>query len=449
MDGLELGLSRGFRLSAMASYGMVINRYGVWGRTAAAMIMLLIAGLFAAPSWRAVQLLPLTAGVALAWVDVHPAVAETQVRRGVMRRWLAAHPADLDTATANLAGLLEGFGVVAAGLLFAGPIPASVSRGPRTVALIVVTVYAWNAFSQVTADPGYYNMNPPPARWAVGVKWLLPAATAVVAFVIFRGFGATGAVPVPWWLATLLAGSFLLIWAYAGTLNLLLRCATSAANDEVISNLGAQERIHYEYVHRAKNELRPDFRQVSPDTAEYLAYATAVVIVDNAIRDIEAAWDNEDDAHSIDELWRRYRRTVSGSNVRGRLQLVDMTASRKLSHMEGLILQSIFVGLVSNALRASPDGPVVVTVSDDMNDKDSPTVRVMVEDEGVGGAPSTFEVGTGLAHLQDLCSRYKGGVWVTERHRGGTRAIAAFNYPRLINAVGTMNNYLQKGTSDG
>jgi hypothetical protein len=402
-------------------------------------IMFFIAGLFASPPWRVVQLLPLLAGVALAWLDTHPAAVETEAGSRHVGRWLAAH-ADMDKATANLAGLLEGFGAVAAGLLFAGPLPVSMPLAPRVVALVALTAFVWNAFSQVAADPGYYNVNPAPASWAVAVRWLLPAATAVVAFVILGGFGGTGAAiaPVPRWLAALLAGSFLLIWLYVGTLNMLLRCATASANDEVINNLGVQERIHYEYAHRAKNELRPDFREAIPGSAEYAAYSAAVIIVDNAIRDIEAtASGDHDDAHSVKELWHRYRGTVSGVTVRDRLRLVDLTASRKLSHMEGLILQSIFVGLVSNALRASPDGLVVVTVSDEMADKDAPTVRVVVEDEGVGGAPSTFEQGSGLSHLQELCKRYKGGVCIAGRECGGTRAIAVFSYPRLISATGT------------
>jgi len=444
MDGLELGLSDGFRLSTMARYAMVTNRYGVWGRTVAALIMLFVAGVFASPTWRAAQLLPLLAGIAFAWLATHPGVAETEAGSETARRRLTAHPA-LDTAAASLAGLLEGFGAAVAALLFAGPVPASLSPGPRIVAIVVLTAFAWNAFSQVAAAPGYYNIGPAPAPWVVAVRWLIPAAAAAFSFVVYTGFGAPRPTnsAIPMWLAALLAGSFLLIWPYVGTLNLLLRCAASSASDEVVNNLVTQERIHYEYAHRAKNELRPDFRAVAPGSAEYIAYSIAVVIVDNAIRDIEAsASGNRDDAHPVDELWHRYRRTLSAVAVRDRLQLVNLTNARRFSHMEGLILQSIFVGLVSNALRASPDGPVVVTVSDEMNDSDQPAVRVVVEDDGAGGVPSTFESGSGLAHLHDLCSRYKGGVRAVERDCGGTRVIAAFSYPRSIDAVPGLNNSL-------
>lgn len=452
MEGLELGLSHGFRLSAMARYEMALHRYGVWGRTVAAVIMVVVAGLFASPAWRAVQLLPLVTGLALAWIDAYPDLVETEGSNGVLRRWLAAHTATLTTASPDLAGLLEGFGVVAGAFLFAGPLPVTMPLGARVVALVALTAFGWNAFSQVAADPGYYNMDPAPAPWTVAVRWLLPAAAAASALVLFGELGGTepAGARVPWWIAALLASSLLLIWPYAATLNLLLRCAAAAAGDEVLKNLGTQERIHYEYVHRAKNELRPDFHEVSPDDAEYLAYSAAVVIVDNAIRDIEmSASGKHDDAHDVAELWHRYRGTISGKTVRDRLRLVDLTRSRKLSHMEGLILQSILVGLMSNALRASTDGPVVVTVYDEINDKDSISVRVMVEDQGAGGAPSTFAEGSGLAHLHDLCRRYNGGVSIADQEGGGTRAIAEYSYARLINPVGETDNHPREAISDG
>ena len=452
MEGLELGLSKGFRLSAMASFAAAMNRYGIWGRSIAGLVMVFAAGLFASPAWRAVQLLPLTSGLVLAWVGAYMTV-DTEAGRGAIRRWLAAHAVDRDeTANANLPGLLEGFGVVAGSLLFAGPLPVSMAVGARVVALVALTAYAWSAFSQVAIDPGYYNADAAPARWAIAARWLLPAAAAAAALVIFRWpMAAKPAIAlVPWWIAILLAGSFLLIWLYAGTLNLLLRCAIVSADGEVIRNLGAQERIHYEYVHRAKNELRPDFRGVSVGNAEYLAYSAAVVTVDNAIRDIKAyAAGSRDDAHPVAELWHRYCATISGIAVRDRLRLVDLTESRRLSHMEGLILQSILVGLVSNALRASPAEPVTVTVSDGTNDEDLRTVRVVVEDDGTGGAPSKFERGSGLAHLHDLCSLYKGGVCITGRDGGGTRAMATFSFPRLVSAAADTNSPAREEISDG
>jgi signal transduction histidine kinase len=453
MDGLDLGLSHDFRLSVMASYNLAIKRYGAWGRAVTVVIMLVAAGLFASPSWRVLQLLPLVAGLALAWVDAHPAALDRVTGSRNRLQWLAAQTTALSVVAAfNLAGLLEGTGVVAAGLLFAGPLAVSMPPGVRVTALVAVTAFAWNAFSQVVADPGYYNTDPAPGRLMVIGRWLLPAAAAIAAFVLFIGVGAPRPVAplVPWWVAALLASSLLLMWPYVGMLNLLLRYASSSADAEVAGNLAHQANIHREYVHRAKNELRPQVRDITSD-AEYDAFSAAVVVVENVRRDIRAsASANLDDAHQVAELWHSYQGTLGNAAIRSRLRLVDLTGDRKLSHMEGLILQSIFVSFVSNALRASPTGPVMVTVSDEMDEEQTPHVRVIVEDDGMGGAPSVFDQGSSLASLDLLCGRFGGGVRIADRESGGTRAVATFAYPyRLSGSTGQTNDLLRGEIADG
>lgn len=426
MDGMDLGLSPGFRLDVMAGYAVAVKRYGVWVRAAATGVMLSMAGI-AAPAWRALQLLPLAAGLALAWLDAYPPMSEVLLGSGGLRRWLDDQTAATSTtATVNLAGLLEGIGVAGAGLLFAGPLPVSMPPPARLTALVAVTAFAWSAFGQVAADPGYYKTDPPPPDSMVAMRWLLPPAAAASAFVIYTA-GAAPAQRVPLWAAALLAGSLLLIWPYVATLNLLLRYAQSSASAQVISNLDTQQYIHHEYVHRAKNELRPTVRNPQTD-AEYDAFSTAVVVVENARRDISAsASADHDDAHPAAELWKTYRRTVDDAAFRERLQFIDRTDGRKLSHMEGLILQSIFVGFVSNALRAHPE-QVVVTVSETTDEQGAPLVCVVVEDDGSGGAPRAFEEGSSLARLDAICRQRGGRVRIVPRECGGTRATATFSY---------------------
>jgi signal transduction histidine kinase len=427
MEGMDLGLSPGFRLDVMAGYAEAVKRYGILVRTAATAVMLSAAG-FASPAWRALQLLPLTAGLGLAWLDAYPPISEVLLGSRGLRRWLDAHTTAVrTTATINLAGLLEGFGVVIAGLLFAGPLPVSMPHAVRLAALIAVTAFGWNAFSQVASDPGYYKADPPPADSMVVMRWLLPLAAAASAFVIYTARAAP-AERVPLWAAALLAGSLLLIWPYIGTLNLLLRYAQSSASAQVTRNLDTQQYIHHEYVHRAKNELRPSVRNPETD-AEYDAFSTAVVVVENARRDISASASADyDDAHPAVELWKTYQRTIDDAAFRDRLQFIDRTDSRKLSHMEGLILQSIFVGFVSNALRARPE-QVIVTVSEETDEKGAPVVRVVVEDDGAGGAPRAFEEGSSLARLDAICRQRGGGVHIVPRECAGTRATATFSYP--------------------
>jgi hypothetical protein len=425
MQELDLGLSPEFRLDVMAPYADTVKRYGVWTRAAAVIAILFTAG-FATPYWRTVQLLPLVVGCVLAWLDAYPPRSDSVLGSHALRRWLDARTTAVSkTATVNLAGLLEGFGVVAAALLFAGPLPVSMPAGSRAAAAVALTGFCWNAFSQVITDPGYYNPGRPPAHWVVAFRWLLPFAAAVVDFVVFtvRPIG-TQAARIPFWAAILLAGTFLLLWPYAGILNLLLRYASAAASGQVNRNLDLKRLIDHEYVHRAKNELRA--RNTVSD-AESDAYSNAVLIVANADRDImSSAAAGHNDAHPAADLWTTYQLTIGDTIFRDRLRFTDRTNGRELSHMKGLILQSIFVGLVSNALRAHPK-QVDVTVSDGNDGEDTPIIRVVVEDDGCGGAPSTFRVGSGLAHLDQLCRMYDGAVHVEPRDPRGTRATATFN----------------------
>ena len=134
-----------------------------------------------------------------------------------------------------------------------------------------------------------------------------------------------------------------------------------------------------------------------------------------------------DGAHPAGELWKGYQRTIADAIARDRLRFVDCTSGRKLSHLEGLILQSIFVGFVSNALRAHPH-EVAVTVSEDTDGKGVPLIRVVVEDDGADGAPSAFEKRSGLARLDDLCRQRGGGVRIAQREGVGPR-------PRLPSAM--------------
>lgn len=430
MGGWDLGLSPEFHLDVMAPYAVSVKRYGIWARGAAVIVILVAAG-FVSPPWRTVQLLPLTVGFVLAWLDAYPPSSDAILGSRGLRHWVDARTTAVSKiATMNLAGLLEGFGVVAGGFLFAGPLPVSMPAGPRLAAAVALAVFCWDAFSQVVADPGYYNKGRPPQRWVIAVRWLLPLATAAAFFAVFAS-GAAGAeaLRIPFWAAALLAGSFFLLWPYAGMLSLVLQYADSAASDQVSRNLGLQRLIDHEYVHRAKNELRP---KDTLSDAEYYIYAAAVLTVANADRDIAAsAFADYTEAHPADELWMTYQLTIGETILRDRLRFTDRTNGRKLSHMEGLILQGIFVGFVSNALRAHPE-QIDVTVSDGRDDDGTPLILVVVDDDGAGGAPSAFRPGSGLARLSELCQMHGGSVHVEPRESGGTRATATFNCSYLF-----------------
>ena len=75
-------------------------------------------------------------------------------------------------ATADLSGLLEGFGIISVALLFAGPV--AVHPLPALVyelGTVLIVVHVWSAFLQAMTDSSWYSpVHPPgrrPGRWPV------------------------------------------------------------------------------------------------------------------------------------------------------------------------------------------------------------------------------------------------------------------------------------------
>jgi signal transduction histidine kinase len=68
-------------------------------------------------------------------------------------------------ATVDLSGLLEGFGIISAAFLFAGPF--GVRPLPGTVyalGMVLIVIHVWSAFLQAMTDSTWYSADPPPAR---------------------------------------------------------------------------------------------------------------------------------------------------------------------------------------------------------------------------------------------------------------------------------------------
>jgi hypothetical protein len=61
-------------------------------------------------------------------------------------------------ATADLSGLLEGFGIISALLLYDGPVSVRPLPAPVYVTgVILITAHGWSAFAQVMTDASWYN----------------------------------------------------------------------------------------------------------------------------------------------------------------------------------------------------------------------------------------------------------------------------------------------------
>jgi hypothetical protein len=120
-----------------------------------------------------------------------------------------------ERATADLSGLLEGFGILSVALLFAGPV--EVRPLPATVyalGMVLIVVHVWSAFMQAMTDSAWYAPDVPPGRAVLVLRPLMPLIVAMILFALL-------AYPVYWDHQAVPGGLFGVILAAAVVLLLL------------------------------------------------------------------------------------------------------------------------------------------------------------------------------------------------------------------------------------
>ena len=145
-----------------------------------------VAGLWILLAWfparalpqAAAQLLMVSAGVTTAWIQTQPDTLDRLAsgRIAALRRAAGHLRAAHGRATADLAGVLEGFGMIVALLLYGGPISVRPLPTPvYVIGLILITAHVWNAFAQVMTDASWYNPDTPPAgAWSRSARGFPP-----------------------------------------------------------------------------------------------------------------------------------------------------------------------------------------------------------------------------------------------------------------------------------
>jgi signal transduction histidine kinase len=415
-----------FDLSTMARFSLKFNRVGLYFRFACFVAMILVLSKFAVGDrWRVVQLSLIAAGLALAWLDGHPELEQWAAKNGVVAPLVRYFYRHRTVSAATPSGLCEGLGVVSAALLFGGPYAASISVS-RSYALLVVILYAWSAFAEVVVHPGYYRESN--TMSLLLARWLLPAAAAIAAFLLF--YWPFGAHPASLVIAAALAAALLLLWVYAWTVNLLGRCARVTA-DEWASAVAAYQRDdHTEIVHRAKAQLRAQ-QLVAVDESAQSALSYALLVIEDARRHILLGIPDDGFVpHPVQETWSQYLSTLPGEFTRRRLRLQDNTSGDAWISSAVQVLQYVLVDLVGNALRASSNGLIQVDIRTS-NRAGSHCATVQVIDDGVGGAPDNFTAESSMGALDRICRFHGGKLEIDSNDSGGTVAIASFRYLAL------------------
>ena len=154
-----------------------------------------VAGLWVLLAWfpagsvlrGAAQLVMVSAGVSMAWVQLQPGLLDRleSGRLPGLSRTVWHLRGARGRATADLAGILESLGIVAALLLYVGPFAVRpLPAGVYLAGLVLVTGHLWSAYSQVMTDSSWYNPEAPANRRLVVLRPWIPVIIAAILFVM-------------------------------------------------------------------------------------------------------------------------------------------------------------------------------------------------------------------------------------------------------------------------
>ena len=321
-----------------------------------------VAGLWLLLSWfpvaalprAAAQLLMVSAGVSMAWVQTKPGLLDRLAAgpvaglRGTAGHLRGAH----GRATADLAGVLESLGIVAALLLYTGPgavapLPAAI----YVLGLVLVTAHVWNAYAQVMTDASWYNPDRPASRGLVRLRPWIPAAVTAIILALMLAPAPAGAQWLPAGPAVplLLAGSITLLLPFTLAFEVALRAGRDAAEmamDEV--RRGDSITVHS----LVKNGAHALLRQLDADPgagAETRSLAASMLILAEEARQLMLSGGPQPETVGL--LWDCVLQVVPGDR---RVGLVLHTGRRELRMRKtdyGLA-RRVLPDLVTNAWKA-------------------------------------------------------------------------------------------------
>jgi hypothetical protein len=212
-------------------------------------------------------MLLVSVGVSMAWVQTQQGVLDrlAQGRIAALRRTAGHLSGARSRATADLSGLLEGFGTILVLLLYGGPVPVRPLPLPvYVVGVILITAHVWSAFVQVMTDASWYNPDERANRGLVILRPWIPAMVAAIEAGLIFSPTFSGAVRLPAGLILplLLVGSILLLLPFTMVFEVLLRGGQEACE----SSMNEVRRNDSITVHSlVKNGAHALIRQVQAD----------------------------------------------------------------------------------------------------------------------------------------------------------------------------------------
>src|SRR6266699_276248 len=169
-------------------------------------------------------------GAVTAWAHNRSSLLDFLVARDIAGLSAAARHllGARERATADLSGVLEGFGIISVALLFAGPL--EVRPLPATVyalGTVLIVIHVWSAFLQAMTDSTWYTPDTPPGRAVLVLRPLMPLIVAVILFAIlaYPVYWRHQAVPGGLFGVILATAVVLLLWPFTLIYELVLRAA--------------------------------------------------------------------------------------------------------------------------------------------------------------------------------------------------------------------------------
>jgi Histidine kinase-, DNA gyrase B-, and HSP90-like ATPase len=328
-----------------------------------------------------------------------------------------------ERATVDLSGLLEGFGIISASLLFAGPL--EVRPLPGTVyglGMVLIVIHVWSAFLQAMTDSTWYSADPPPTRALLVLRPLMPPMVAVLLFAIlgYPVYWQHQAVPGGLFGAILAAATVLLLLPYTVIYELILRGARDALvllarryrADDAVTVHSLVKNAAYALISEVDGDLGagPETRALAREMLALTEEARLMVLGRAA------------ELGTVELLWHCVTRILpgSGDTIAG---LDPASRSVELSGTDYQLARRCLVDLMTNAWKAGAHRiEVAISVEEQPGTARTQTV-LCVDDDGPGMPAGVLDnPATSLAVMAEHLRGYAGSLAFSPRAGGGTRA---------------------------
>ncbi|WP_261557951.1 ATP-binding protein [Frankia tisae] len=389
------------------------------------------------------QLALVTVGCLLSGVHARPALTDA-LERLPGAGGLTGHLAGTrGRAIVDVPGLLEAFGVVAAGLLFAGPWPvAGLSVSARSVGVLASVAFAWLVGLNALLDAGWYapyapviigsdRSDQPAPRVLRVLRRLMPSLLAILVVLIVAVPWVPEVAAVPVVLRAAAVGAMFVLEIVWICFEQLLAATVATVRDaEDIVRKGAAQDLHS----LTKNAVRLVATTVEgpdPNLAQIrvLVRDLLVVVEENRLEMLTEGGAAR--AHDVAALWQVIVRILPDSG-RHRCHLVaghDIA----LRGTDYQLARRVVADLVMNALKAGATRVEVGVALDLDTDDRFHRFTLDVTDDGPGMPADAGEDPAGSLRLLDWeLNRYGGGITFDPRPERGTEVHVRWRSPRAV-----------------